>query len=448
MKPNVKKTVFIFLTVVVILSSMAAVTFALGIPFPGGILPGRQVNIAAVQAPSPSPTPTWTIQDKIAEATALLQGVTLKVGTKDISYKETRITVSASNGVIMSSKSFKEPEKEIALAVLNTQTGEIKSVVIDKKGADLIAPQGWGIAILDRPNGIRWNGRNTAYRIDWPENYVVIANVYPSDHKVTVAQKNKGKTVYVTKQTIDYDVYTPYSPDIHSQDLVRAGSDYTAGVVAQAFADLRRKGVMSRAVGSTLIADVFASRSYFFQRIPLLEQTDQTEFFLSPQNTVERVQVIIGANQDRAFEHTCNSSSACGWLQFTDNASVKNGKKYPGTYSAIVRDYPAAALIKDFTAGARDHVNSMEAAILLYDENLKGLISSNGSGVLDDPKLEEYLAASYNGKPQHAYQALHAAILAGIGDWIDGLSAAKGGLKSETQGYMMKLRYLQQNNLL
>jgi len=48
-------------------------------------------------------------------------------------------------------------------------------------------------------------------------------------------------------------------------------------------------------------------------------------------------------------------------------------------------------LIKDFKTGAADHLNSMKSAILLYDENLKGLIKINGQKVLTDPKLEEYL---------------------------------------------------------
>ncbi len=395
------------------------------------------VLITPLPTPLPNPVPTWTMTQKILEAKELLKNIqtTLKVGAQSISYSESRFT--SVNGKIMPTlRNFKEPEKEIGLAVLNFTTGDIKIIIITKRGADLIAPASWNIDILQRPNGIRWNGRNTAYRINLPVQYVVIANVYPNEKDTTVAQKKNGKTIYITKRVITYNLYAPYSPDLHTSELVKSGQEYTSAVITKAFADLRSAGVKSRSVPIALVADVFASRSYFFSRIPLLEQTDLTEFEIDPQNTIERAQVIIGANQDQAFNTTCNSSSACGWVQFT-----------PGTYATIVKDYPSAKLVKDFKSGAADHVNSMKAAILLYDENLKGLINLNGSKVLNDPRLEEYLASSYNGAPRHVYTTLKAAILGGLEDWISALTPKTGGLKDETKGYLVKLRYLQQHEV-
>ena len=395
------------------------------------------VLITPLPTPLPNPVPTWTMTQKILEAKELLKNIqtTLKVGAQSISYSESRFT--SVNGKIMPTlRNFKEPEKEIGLAVLNFTTGDIKIIIITKRGADLIAPVSWNIDILQRPNGIRWNGRNTAYRINLPVQYVVIANVYPNEKDTTVAQKKNGKTIYITKRVITYNLYAPYSPDLHTSELVKSGQEYTSAVITKAFADLRSAGVKSRSVPIALVADVFASRSYFFSRIPLLEQTDLTEFEIDPQNTIERAQVIIGANQDQAFNTTCNSSSACGWVQFT-----------PGTYATIVKDYPSAKLVKDFKSGAADHVNSMKAAILLYDENLKGLINLNGSKVLNDPRLEEYLASSYNGAPRHVYTTLKAAILGGLEDWISALTPKTGGLKDETKGYLVKLRYLQQHEV-
>ena len=107
--------------------------------------------------------------------------------------------------------------------------------------------------------------------------------------------------------------------------------------------------------------------------------------------------------------------------------------------------YPSARLVTDFVSGAADHVNSIKAAILLYDYNLRGLIKSNGQKVLQDPRLEEYLAASYNGSPSRATKSLSASILSSVADWIDALTSKKGGLASETRGYLVKLRYLQEH---
>jgi len=395
-------------------------------------------RVISVIPPSPSvppeAKPLWTILEKINEAHNLLKNISLKVGDRDINYTESRYA-SVNGKIITASRSFKEPEKEIALAALNIKSGEIKILTVTKRGADLIAPAGWNVEVLERPSGIRWNGRNTAYRVNSPENYVVIANVYPNEKDTRVAQKNKqGKTVYVTQRTIKYDLYAPYSPDLHTSDLVISGQNYTKNMVAKAMEELKFAGVKSKAIPKSLVTDVFASKNNFFERIPLLEQTDLTEFEIDPKNTVERAHVIIGANQDKAFNTTCNSSSACGWVQFT-----------PRTYAAIAKSYPSAKLIKDFKAGAADHLNSMKAAILLYDTNLKDFINIKGLGVLNDPSLEEYLASSYNGAPRHAKASLKAAILGGIQDWVQALSSKKGGIKDETRGYLVKLRWLQQN---
>jgi len=390
-----------------------------------------QKHIEVVIAP-PTPTPAlWTISQKITEAKNLLKDTILTVGNNPIAYTEIRYT-SINGKLTPTVKNFKEPEKQIALAVLDTSSGQIQVITIIKRGAELIAPAGWNINILQRPSGIIWNGWNTAYKINIPTHSVVIANVYPNETDTKIAKKVKGRTVYTTQRTIKYQLYAPYSPDLHSSDLIKSGVDYTSAIITKAFDELRQAGVKSRAISGMLVADVFASRSEFFARIPLMEQTDLTEFQIDPQNTVERAQVIIGANQGQAFGITCNSSSACGWLQFT-----------PVTYANIVKIYPLAKLIKDFKTGAADHLNSMKAAILLYDENLKGLISKNGKKIMADPKLEEYLASSYNGAPRHTYASLTAAILGGIQDWVDALTSKKGGLKDETKGYLVKLRYLQ-----
>jgi hypothetical protein len=400
-----------------------------------GLISARDIVVTATPTPSVSPTPTWTIEQKIAEGKQLLQNVQPKVFGDPITYTEQRF--SGSNGILTEhDKQLKEPEKEIALAVLNTQTGEVKVIFIRKRGADLIAPPGWNIDVLQRPSGIRWNGWNTTYRVNQPANYVVVANVYPDETDKTVTQKKNGKTVHVTQRTVAYRLYVPYSPDLYSSELAKTGDTYTRQIVAQAFSDLRQAGVVSRAMPLSLVADVFSPHADFFVHIPLLEQTDLTEFEIDPVNTTTRAQAIIGANGQDAFNATCNSVAACGWLQFT-----------PGTYATIVKDYPAAQLIKDFKTGAADHVNSMKAAILLYDENLKGLITNNSPSIVNDPRLEEYLASAYNGAPSHVYKTLKASIIGGIQDWIDALTSKTGGLKSETKGYLVKLRWLQQHSL-
>ena len=425
-----KKIIISFYLCVVAITGYVFTAHANMLPSVAGLFYSKQIDVVVSASPTPIP---WTFSEKIIEAESLLKNATPTVGDTPIAYTETRYTLVNAK-LAPTVKSFKEPEKQIDLAVLDTSSGAIQIVTIVKHGAELIAPSGWNIDILQRPNGIKWNGWNTAYKINLPAHSVVVANVYPNETDTTVAKKVKGKTVYVKQRTIAYELYSPYSPDLHTSELIKSGADYTNSMIAKAFTDLRVAGVKSRAISGSLVADVFASHSEFFGHIPLLEQTDLTEFEIDPQNTVERAQVIIGANQDQAFNTTCNSSSACGWMQFT-----------PSTYNTIVRDYPSAQLIKDFKTGAANNLNSMKAAILLYDENLKGLIASAGQKVLTDPRLEEYLASSYNGSPQHVYKTLTASIIGGIQDWIGALTSKKGGLKDETLGYLVKLRWLEQH---
>ncbi len=427
--------------IVVIVGSFQA--YAQNIPGLTGIFSSYQIVVQPTPSSSAAPVaaPAWTIAEKIAQARELLKEAKPGVFGEPITYAEQRYSALGKATL----KEIKEPEKEIALAVLNTKTGEIKTFMIRKRGAELLAPVGpaapggvnWQIEVMQRPSGIRWNGWNTAYHIAQPSGYIVIGNVYPDEKDTKVARKINGKTVYVTQRDITHRSYVPYGPDLHATGLAENGQTYTKTMVNQALADLRSAGVVSRALPNTLVADIFGQHAAFFERIPLLEQTDLTEFQIDPINTVQRAHVIIGANGSGAFNATCNTSSACGWLQFT-----------PPTYAAMVKSYPAAKLIKDFKSGAADHLNSMKAAILLYDENLKALISVQGPQVINDPKLEEYLASSYNGAPRWVHKTLKASVVGGIQDWINALTPNTGGLKTETKGYMVKLRWLKQNTTL
>ncbi len=410
---------FVLIGIIVIRTD--AMAFSLGT--------GAQISVVITPTPVPTP-PVWTFKDKIAEAKSMLTGMVLKVGLSDITYTEDRITPGS-----ISKKTIKEPEKEIALGILNTDSGEVKVVKISKRGADLIAPSNWAISITPRANGIRWNSWNTAYHVDQgPDSghYVVIANLYPDEKNTPVTKKINGKKVTTVQQTISYKFYAPYSPDIHRPELVNAGQRYLHDMVGQALAELQTAGVSSVAVPGSSVYDAWKDHASFFEHIPLLEQSDLTEFIFDPQTTTERIYTIIGANGDGAFANTCNSSSACGWVQFT-----------PPTYKSISKLYSKAGLVSDFIAGAADHKNSIKAAILLYDYNLRGIIKSNGQNVLQDPKLEEYLAASYNGSPSRATKSLASSIINAVEDWVNALSSKKGGLADETRGYLVKLRYLQ-----
>ena len=51
----------------------------------------------------------------------------------------------------------------------------------------------------------------------------------------------------------------------------------------------------------------------------------------------------------------------------------------------------------------------------------------------------------YGGAPGWFYKPLTASILGGIQDWVNALTSKTGGLKDETKGYLVKLRWLQEH---
>lgn len=418
---------------------------------------------------------TWNILEKLIEKDDELAKTSVSVGKKEIIYYENRYTIlpystllecqkkkglwNEKNSICKTVKLKRRSDKEavLGLKLLNTDTGEISVIKVNTKintsGVSVVAPDGYQIEIVERPNGIKWNFWNTEYRVISPTNTIVIKNNFPREVIEAVSSIVKGKVIKRSKKVAKGLLYFNYSDffeqsgqgEIQGEILVKAGKSRAKNVVAKAFDTLRERGVKSRSFPDRLVADVEALSPKFFERLPLLEQGDFTEFRLSPNKTVRRTLMILGANGEDAWKYTCNSSDACGWVQFT-----------PKTYSSIRKLNPEAFLEKDFKAGAGDHVNSIMATILLADYNLSGLLKRGNKIVTDkvlaDPVLtEEFIDSSHNGNPKWAHNSLTAAISRGLSDWAIALSPTRkdslGGLRKETRDFMTKLRYLVANDL-
>ncbi len=404
------------------------------------ILPNRIIEVEN----TPLPPSNWSLVEKMDEKDDLLRDLFLNVSTRSLDFYENRISQNGDK-ISVSRKKLTEQNKDIGMKIMNTDTGEVRiikvSINIQRDGVELIAPPGYQIGIVERANGIRWNKWNTLYKIVSPAGWLVLKNKYPdvneTTRKVIVKDKTgKKKTVVQKVYTVEEFVYSPYSGELHTPELIEAGREYLKSVVTSAMANLKDNHVPSRTMVGQIVADIPALSPDFFARLPILEQTDMTEFQADPQTTVDRVLVLIGANKDAAFKKTGSKAGALGWVQFTS-----------ATYNSIRKAYPAAKLITDFETGAADHLNSMKAAILLYDYNLNDFIRKHGNRILSDPRLEEYLAAAYNGKPSRASLSLKASISAHLSDWINALSSKRGGLADETKDYMTKIRYLQEKGL-
>lgn len=432
------------------------------------VLPSRIIEFENTPLP---PSKVWSLVEKMDENDDLLRNLPLNVSTKSLDFYENRITQSGDK-IFISRKKITEHNKDIGMKIMNTDTGEVRvikvSIKVQKDGIELISPSGYKIDILERASGIRWNRWNTLYKIVSPQGWLVLKNKYPNvnekTQKVTIKDKaGKKRTISKKFYTVEEFVYSPYSGELHTPELVEAGREYLKSVIKVAMTDLKGNQVPSRTVMGQLVADIPSLSPDFFAHLPILEHTDFGEFLSgclngdydqsetcldSKQKSVERVLVLIGANKEVAFQKTGSKAGALGWVQFTDiKGRGKNGKLIDGTYTTIRKAYPSAKLITDFETGAGDHLNSMKAAILLYDYNLDYFTRKYGNKILDDPRLEEYLAAAYNGGPSRTSASLKASIAANLSDWVDSLSSKKGGLASETKGYMTKIRYLNEQGL-
>ncbi len=385
----------------------------------------RVQNSAFLQEVGLLKSPEWSlsnenIQKKLQEAQVLLKDVKVRVGNEKIPYTERRV-LSDGGKTSVSQQNFKDYEREIALVLLHEKTGKLDVVKVVKRGAELISPKGYKIEVVERMNGIRWNHWATQYKVTTPSDTVVLLNKYP-------LEKGSGP---------DHFVYSPYGDELSNPELIKEGAEYLDAIVEQARSELRAAGVKSQAVSGKLVTDLLPAD--YYKHLPFLEQSDLLEALVDNEWTTNRVLGTLGYNKERAWSMTGNYAGAFGWVQFTDNGT----KGRLGTYSTIVKMYPAAKLDPNFKTGAASHVNSMKAAILLHDTNLNYLINKFGADILKNPLLEEYLAASYNGPPSKVAKALTAAGVTGA----TSKSTWHYGLFEETQGYIAKLRLLNENKI-
>lgn len=385
-------------------------------------------QVAMEVAPLPEPEPGCDLTARIDEARALLDSVPVTVGQKTYRYTERRAG---------STITFRDPEKVIGLALMDAETCELSTTTLTKRGEDAISERGFVIEPVTRINGIRWNNWATELSVEEPSGQIVVVLKYPylRDERVARTTTNKaGKrvTVYDTKRVVVPVYYTPYSKELHVPELVNGGEHYLEDLAARAYEDLRERGVPSESVPGTLVADVPALRPEFVIRLAPNEHMDMTEFLLDPTWTTERIHIVIGANRERVATYTCSKASACGLMQFT-----------PGTYAFMRQRYPGADLMKSFDEGARDQFNAMKAAILLHDHNTAQLVSAFGPEIMQDDRLEEYLAAAYNTGVGRVIAVLTIAKKKNLADWADAHGSKKiEKLLTETKGYIAKLRFL------
>lgn len=262
-------------------------------------------------------------------------------------------------------------------------------------------------------------------KISEPARYIVIGNKF--------LMSNDGLAYLEDKTGPKYSdvVYAPYSKSVRDPAIVDSGKDFLDIHVAQAFEELEKAGVESKAFPGKLVTDTMTQK--FVKEITLTEQTDPKLMFASEdggREQAERVLWRFGANGEKAFRYTVSKTGASGANQIM-----------PRTYDSMVVGFLSANLIKDTDIGRIDIKNSIKAQILVFDDHMATVVNrvQNGgsraravfNGLTPD-QLNEVRGMIYNGGPSK-YNLT-----------TGGLDLNSRGAVPETRDFLRKFRMIRE----
>lgn len=334
---------------------------------------------------------------------------------------------------------YDKNKKEIALAILNKETGEVFEQRVWAREDEIKNYKKTGIVNIVSSQdtifniGVNWwNSFNTDYEIPEHSEMVVIANKYPIPSKNITGLPEKSKT-----QNTDI-IYAPYSKQLHMPEIIEAGKIYLEKITDQAFVELDANQVKSRYTANSLVTAGVSKD--FVRNIILIEHIDPDGFNTAAdggRELAERVLTVIGANQNYAYRYTGSPAGASGLAQF-----IKP------TYKNIASKYPEARLIKDYNAGMANHINAVKAMALFFDIHKKDIAGKTAKKDIAQSLgiTEEMLAAAYNGGPSRVTSSINKFGLAWIGSQLNLPSSAKV-LRQETINYIKKFQAIKNLDL-
>lgn len=262
---------------------------------------------------------------------------------------------------------------DVTLAVWDSRTDEIALVHAGKSGSRLDVDPAADVGISVRFN----NGVNSQFAVDSGDKKVVAVR-YPIFKDVTVKKKQP-------RYQLQDVVYTPYSAALLTPEIVALGQETLRANIAKATEALRAGGIRSRAFPDRLLVDVIDPK--LLEAIAVIEHLGEASL-LGPNAAAAAgsFYVVVATNQDAAYAYSRSTAGARGLVQFI-----------PSTYALMVKR-SELGLIKDFEAGMSDPVNAIKAQIAYLDAELASMpLSVKDLYAVDPARVDEYLAAAYNG---------------------------------------------------
>ncbi|HUK90213.1 MAG TPA: hypothetical protein VLZ81_07420 [Blastocatellia bacterium] len=297
--------------------------------------------------------------------------------------------------------------REMAIAVAD-DAGAISIVRATKNDSGLHVTTPGFILYFRRENGV-----NSDIGCERPSGGKVLAVKYPLS--------NEGNRFGGGGDEVEA-VYTPYSGEIRTEEVVKKGIQVQAEFINHAYSKLREREVFSKAFEGRKVVDVIPKN--VVSVLLMNEHIDPGDFRSEDATAplVDKVLTVIGTNREKAYSYAISSAGARGLVQMM-----------PSTYARMTQLYPAAGLMSNFSAGMTDPVNAIMAQVLLCDSDWRAIRASNDISV---DRIGPYLAAAYNGGVGRVLSCLSHE----QSDWMDSPEDGSQPTKTVTRTVAVKVK--------
>ncbi len=366
--------------------------------------------------------PVPQIITEIAQAKAMLQGVSLNYALSPV-YKN--VKTSAKGGSASGGK--KTGKTTQVLTGYNLTAKDIALAIADQNG-NITITKGMLVGttmVFNDPavnvNLLKFNGVNSSFQVNQPQGGTVVALKY------LISNPDTGSKTKIEKG-LSESLYTPYSSQLSSPEVIAYGAAYLDGIIKNVVADLQN--IPSTAIPGETITQAIPPA--MIKSLVYAEHTDTSKVLSGDVvDTANQLNILFATNQGDTYKYSVSNDgySSRGIAQFVGS-----------TYLSLVSRHPEAGLNPDFVAGMQDHENSIKAMYLLLDD-YAGTVRVKASQGFVSGHVFEYGAAAYNGGTARVASAVntygdnwntdHSGEINTVQDQLSSAKSAVAGLKKQ-----------------
>ena len=357
-----------------------------------GLLLGIHSQVAA----SSTTTATSTLETIATSTSTGLQAPTVPLLITQINQAKTQLsTISLNHALTPIYKNVKNKKtakatktltgytlsaKDIALAILDPQTGTIITTIGIQTGKSMTFPDPAVQVKLTSFNGV-----NSKFQITMPASGTVLALKY------LISGTESGSKSAI-ENSLSEAVYVPYSSALSDPTVLKYGENYLNGIIHTVAQSIQY--IPSRSIPGKMITEAIPPA--MIKALIYAEHTDTTKVLKGDvRDTIDTLDILFATNGGDAYKYSVSTAGARGIAQFM-----------PATYQGLVDRHPEAGLISDFVQGMSDHTNAIKAMYLLLDD-YAGAVRVKATQGFAEGHVFEYGAASYNGGTTRVVNAVN-----------------------------------------